>query len=148
MSTSCSGELKIGILTLCTEPRHDTCCFGKADHMSLMSEASLWINDLYRYWFCAQLTHFNYLHLIYNHPIILLHTSRTYKLWRAYPYLQQWAVYTMRISWLSSTGVHHWVIPLRKALYWNSILVFLTKALRAALKYYLNEAKLIPFWLT
>jgi len=32
--------IKTGILPLCTEPPHDTSCFGKEDHLCLRSEAS------------------------------------------------------------------------------------------------------------
>ena len=67
------------------------------------------IHDVYIYWFGISLTPFNYFHLnqLTNYPYISYKTRSVLKGLSIYTTVYSW------VSWLRSTRVHHWVIPLK-----------------------------------
>jgi len=91
--------IKIGILTFCTGPWHDTSCMGKAEHRWQRFEASWWIYDVYRYWFGVPLTPFN---PTVDIPIILTDARRRDYTWRPYPFILQ-----VTVKFKASHGTVH-----------------------------------------
>jgi len=118
--------IKLGILSLCTEPWHGTRSMSISWDCCLYWTAIWWIDYVYIYWLWIH-THLSTTYnLNLNCSLILTHARRSEQ------GLTTWIAVTVIISWQSLTRLHHWVMSLTFKMHidkhnFNHILIYLGK---------------------
>ena len=75
--------IKLGILSLCSEPWTDTRCMSISWYLCLDTQAFWWIDDVYRYWLSLHTHLSTTFNLTLNCPLILTHARRSDQYCRA-----------------------------------------------------------------